>query len=861
MPDSTITLRTRADLSALVGARASFNTLTAAEQQAERGALTLAQSMARLDARMGDAAGGAARLKTALQTAAYIDPKQATSALNQIISLEQKAAAESARLSKAGGLQILPRTVESFGTQALDQVKSSLLGIVGPAALVTAGFSAIRGSAEAAKQALDLREAQNALKAVSGSAQVYADALATARRQQVLFGGSLQDNIDGLQGLVVTSRDTGASLQALADLAARLNIKSPEQGIGGARVALQEAFSEGNITSLSRRFEIPKAALAAFKDESISTAEKVQILSGYLDSVGISSAAVAGKVDPTALAFRNLNAELEAAKLNAGGQLADAFARSADGLGRLVGVINGNPEAFAKLSALFNGKSSINQSDIDQASQLLRLSTVDASRGQAKDNAFARDKLGGTTANTDALGAAEVHLNKIAISSDAAAERVAALYAQFAQTGDIDAFLSGAIKIDSALQLGTKSTEARIDAVQKLRDALAEAAEKEVADAANKDAQSAATDLLAAKTKLAVDQFLALNPTIGASGAAAAAAAAGYDPQIRQLIVLAVEARNAQAALAQLSGTAVDRGAREFDTPQELAQGKTAGRAAARERDAAAAAKAKAADEARGRQIVQTGTATQVVTQRQREYNQAVKEFGANSKQAIDAQTNLIEAEQAAAKKGRAGRISAAESTALTLNDITRKSGEDRLRIERENLERLRDQQEDFDVKRSRSVEDFERQKRRLLAQGQKGAAARLSEEFRIDQQREQEDFDRTKRRTLRNNAEALGDQATKVDTRVDSVNARAAARGVKGGTVPTTAGGEVVPLANPTPTGAGRVIQVAINGQVVMDGKQVGQIIYDAGLREQIDDDLAIEFAQIGITLPNTGQTAVAGP
>ena len=109
MPDSTITLRTRADLTALIAARNSFNVLTREEQDAERAALSLAQSMARLDAKMGDSVGAANRLKVALQNAAFIDDKQAVGALNQIISLEQKAAAEAARLGKVGGIPVLPQ--------------------------------------------------------------------------------------------------------------------------------------------------------------------------------------------------------------------------------------------------------------------------------------------------------------------------------------------------------------------------------------------------------------------------------------------------------------------------------------------------------------------------------------------------------------------------------------------------------------------------------------------------------------------------------------------------------------------------------------------------------------------------------
>jgi len=354
MPDSTITLRTRADLAALIETGKSFNVLSKEEQQAEKDALRLAQSMARVDAALKQPAEGAARLRAALAGATYIDPTQGVAALNQLVSLEQKAEAEAARLAKAnaglgtaGGLPILPRTAESFGPQAIAQLSG-----------VTLGPQLLQQFAQfgetAAKDALQLRETKNSLFAVAGDTKTYTTILAEARNQQVLFGGSVQENIDGLQGLVVIARATGAQLNTLIDFQKRLTVLDPRQGAVGARVALAEALS-GNITSLNRRFQIPKEELEKLKDATIPVSERLNALDSFLNKVGVTSESITSKVDQDAASFRRLGQELDTARLKGGDALASAFGGAAEGMARLVGVINGNPEAIAKLGSLLGG--------------------------------------------------------------------------------------------------------------------------------------------------------------------------------------------------------------------------------------------------------------------------------------------------------------------------------------------------------------------------------------------------------------------------------------------------------------------------------------------------------------------------
>jgi hypothetical protein len=200
-------------------------------------------------------------------------------------------------------------------------------------------------------------------------------------------------------------------------------------------------------------------------------------------------------------------------------------------------------------------------------------------------------------------------------------------------------------------------------------------------------------------------------------------------------------------------------------------------------------------------------------------------------------------------------RVGSAQSTADKLNDIAVKSGQDQERILRENLERLRDAQEDYDVKRTRSKEDEDRKIKGLLARGERGAAAREREDFARQQQRDQEDFDRQQRRTVRNNREALGDQGVRVDNQVAKAT-RTPLSGADGSPVNA-------PAVRSAPQAAGvdatsRIIQLMLNASVLIDGKVAGRVIYDAGLKEIIDTDLAFEIAQLQTTGQN--QAALAG-
>lgn len=282
---------------------------------------------------------------------------------------------------------------------------------------------------------------------------------------------------------------------------------------------------------------------------------------------------------------------------------------------------------------------------------------------------------------------------------------------------------------------------------------------------------------------------------------------------------------------------------------------------------AADTTKAAAADAAAARsaQILATGTHAQKLLELNRILQAKLRQFGRGSAEAIAAETNLIQ--ERAAKQ----RVSAAARTGLQLDTLEQNSGLQLARTQRENLERLRDQQEDFDVGRSRKQEDFDRARIRLLAGGRRFEAARLGEDFARDQRRAREDFDRQRGRTLRNNQEGTGDIDARTDLRQDQILARARlARGGGGGGAAIGGGG--IGAAGrgggglpALPGGGGSTIPLILKIQLTSLPLQIdGKTFVDATwseIEQRVDLDLSEELATIGIVLPPGGtQTAVAG-
>ncbi len=211
-------------------------------------------------------------------------------------------------------------------TSALNGLKGAFgaLGI-GLAAQQVVAFGVSSGRA-----ALELDRQQRSTRALAGGTQEYARWVQIAKDQQRLFGGSLAENLAGIQGLGIVSRQSGAQLADLVDLSQRLGVLDPSQGTAGARIALSEALS-GDVTSLARRYEVPRAALAKLKDESIPVAEKLKVIDDYLNDIGITGETVSGSISRQAREINTLAAAWDDYKTRVGAGLVALVTGGSDG--------------------------------------------------------------------------------------------------------------------------------------------------------------------------------------------------------------------------------------------------------------------------------------------------------------------------------------------------------------------------------------------------------------------------------------------------------------------------------------------------------------------------------------------------
>ncbi len=322
----------QADQQATRTGRAIGDDLAAGATKGQAGVLRMQAALARNAAAAGDTERAIQRLKTALG-GITVSTSQTIAMEGQLARLERTAAQTATTL---------PQTTSALG---------GLAAAAGPVALSFATTQLVAYGREAITLANTTRDASRALEILAGSPQRYAEALAVATQQQKLFGGSLAENIGGIQGLITVSRSSGVELARLVDLAQRLSVKDPSQGIAGARLALNEALA-GDPTSLARRYEIPKAALAALRDESTTAQQKLAILDSYLTQIGITSESVAGSISKETQAFNSLGAATEALQIKVGTLLSQALTPAAQGATALFTSLATGEQANATLTAL-----------------------------------------------------------------------------------------------------------------------------------------------------------------------------------------------------------------------------------------------------------------------------------------------------------------------------------------------------------------------------------------------------------------------------------------------------------------------------------------------------------------------------
>ncbi len=306
----------------------AMNQISPVTSKSDQALARYGQSLATVAQRSGDSVGAQRIL---IGTLNQITP--ATTAANQV----------QAQLQTSLNQQAAAAAKSSFSLQGLAQGLFFLRGAYGTIAGVVKTFVG------------DTIEAGNALekqlvtfRVLSGSQQAYETNLAQVKNQQALFGGSLKETTEDMAGFVVLSRNTGVELSKLANLARAMSIIDPAQGFKGASIALKEFFS-GDITSLARRFEIPRGVLNDIKNIA-DEGERFAALETALAQFGITTDLLAAQANSTATAYAKLSGSAEDAYAALGRGLAEIFKPAAVGATNLLNEIAGGITTLATKS-------------------------------------------------------------------------------------------------------------------------------------------------------------------------------------------------------------------------------------------------------------------------------------------------------------------------------------------------------------------------------------------------------------------------------------------------------------------------------------------------------------------------------
>jgi hypothetical protein len=215
---------------------------------------------------------------------------------------------------------------EASGLTKLTRFAGQAMTVYGFLAM-TIGTVAMK-MAEFIEKANKLEKASATINALAGSTAKYNDVLSLATKQQTKFGGSLDENLQGFVSLVPATKKYGLDLEEVDNIARRLAIVDPLQGFSGAAIALKE-FLSGDITSLSRRFEIDRKTLNSIK-EAGTKAEQLKELDKVLSSMGISQAVLSARTATAAASFDKASSAWDNYQTLLGQGLQESFKPLAD---------------------------------------------------------------------------------------------------------------------------------------------------------------------------------------------------------------------------------------------------------------------------------------------------------------------------------------------------------------------------------------------------------------------------------------------------------------------------------------------------------------------------------------------------
>jgi len=193
--------------------------------------------------------------------------------------------------------------------------------------------TAVNKLMEFTEQANKLEKASATVSAMAGNFDRYSAAVTLALTQQKKFGGSLEEQMQGFVNLMPISKNYNVQLSQLDNIARRLAIVDPLQGFQGAAIALKEFFS-GDVTSLSRRFEIDRKTLNSIK-EAGDKAAQLQKLDEVLAKMGISQGVLAARTNTAAASFDRASSAMGNFGVLIGQGLQETFKGPADSIAQM----------------------------------------------------------------------------------------------------------------------------------------------------------------------------------------------------------------------------------------------------------------------------------------------------------------------------------------------------------------------------------------------------------------------------------------------------------------------------------------------------------------------------------------------
>jgi hypothetical protein len=307
--------------------------------KAEREVLSYASAIARLQQAEGNTAAASRTLQDAL------------SKVNQESVEGVRARTQLARVTRQ--LEEAQRGAEG-SAKGLGAGVGSLKGALGAVGIGLGVAELINYGRGALDAANNLELTESTVRALAGSQERYAEVLAVAEAGQQKYGGTLQENLQGLGSLVNLSNRSSVALTDLDNVSRRLATVDPLQGISGANYALKELLGGEGATStrsLRERFELDPKILDVLEQKGLSAAEKMRLLDEALNTLGITQEVLDNRAETTAQTYVRFGGTMSDVKDAAGKLIAEGLEPVAEVLDRVGRAALGGKREMAELKA------------------------------------------------------------------------------------------------------------------------------------------------------------------------------------------------------------------------------------------------------------------------------------------------------------------------------------------------------------------------------------------------------------------------------------------------------------------------------------------------------------------------------